>query len=76
MGLGLIGSEFWFPWQPITPIELRWGKSCKHSSTLIFVWIFFILVDKDNHNISDDFDQIRPKTAEIAALERLTKTLP
>ena len=29
--------------------------------------------NEDNHNISDEFDQIRPRTAELAALERLEK---
>ena len=33
------------------------GKSCGHSSAFIFDWIVFILVgNKDNHNISDEFE--------------------
>ena len=50
------------------------GKSCLHSSAFNFDRIFFVLAgNEDNHNISDEFDQIRPRTAELAALERLKK---
>ena len=33
------------------------GKCCEHSSAYIFDQIFFILAgNKDNHNISDEFE--------------------
>ena len=50
---------------------IQWGKSCDHSSSFIFDWLFFILAgNKDNHNILDEF-KIGPRTYELAALERL-----
>ena len=49
-------------------------KCCEHTSAYIFDWIFFILsCNKDSHEILDEFD-IRPWTAELAALERLKKS--
>ena len=55
-------------------------KCCDHSSTYMFYRISFILsCYKDIHNISNNmssnFDQIRPLTAELSALECLTKTI-
>ena len=47
-----------------------------NTSSFIFDRIFFILAGKeDNHNILDEFEygQIRPRTAELAALERPKK---
>ena len=52
------------------------GKCCVHSRAFIFDWIFFILAGNENiHNISDGskFGQIGPRTAELAALERMKK---
>ena len=50
------------------------GKIMLALSAFNFDRIFFVLAGyEDNHNISDEFDQIRPRTAELAALERLKK---
>ena len=55
--LGQVGSELWFPWQQIAPIELQWEKCCEHSSAYIFDRIFFILAgNEDSHKISDNFE--------------------
>ena len=54
------------------------GKVCDHSSAFIFDRILFIPADnKDNHTISNEFKfgQIGLRTAELAALERLEKSL-
>ena len=52
--LGQVGSELWFPWQQIAPIELQWEKCCEHSSAYILDRIFFILAgNEDSHKISD-----------------------
>ena len=38
-------------------IDLYWGKSCLHSSSFIFDWIFFILAgNKDNFKSLDEFE--------------------
>ena len=53
------------------------GKMLCNSSAFIFDRIFFILAgNEDIHNISDElkFGQIGPRTAELAALERLEKS--
>ena len=53
------------------------GKCCVHSSAFIFDRIFFILAGNENiHNISDKFEiaKIGPRTADLAALERLEKS--
>ena len=45
------------------------------ASLSIFDWIPFILAgNKDNHKSSDEFGEIRPRTVELAALERLEKS--
>ena len=65
------------PLVSMATIELKWGKCCVHSSAFIFDRIFFILAgNEDIHNISDEFkiQQIGPRTAELAALERLEKS--
>ena len=51
-----------------------------HSSAYIFDWIFFILAgtcDKDNCKVLCQFKtgQIQPCTAELAALDRVKKSL-
>ena len=62
------------PLVSMATIELLWGKCCVHSSAFIFDRIFFILAgNEDIHNISDEFGQIGPRTAELAALERMKK---
>ena len=52
------------------------GKCCEHSSAFIFEWVFLIL--KGNKDItsqmSSKFGMFGPRTAELAALERLEKS--
>ena len=77
LGFGQIGSEVRFPWQEIAPIRLKWVKSCEHSSSSIFHWIFFILAGNKDSNkawMGSKFGKIGPGSAELAALEHLKKS--
>ena len=59
------------------PIGLYWGKSCDHSSAFIFNRIFLnfrVMRTTTTSLMSSKFGQIRPRTAEIAPVERLEKS--
>ena len=60
LGKGCIRSTLdqnWFPHQPISPINLNWGKCCPEDSDFIFYWIFIKLAgNEDSLEISDEFD--------------------
>ena len=52
-----IGSELWFPWQQIAPIELQWEKRRHHVFSNAFDRILFILAGNDDmHESLDEFE--------------------
>ena len=52
-----IGSELWFPWQQIAPIELKWEKRRHHVFSNAFDRILFILAGNDDmHESLDEFE--------------------
>ena len=56
------------------PIDLKWEKSCEHSSFFIFDSIILILAgNEDMHESLDElnFGQIPPPTPELSALAHL-----
>ena len=55
--LGQIGSNLWFPWQQKVPIDLQWGKRCRHRFSVVFYPILFIHAsNEDMHKISNEFE--------------------
>ena len=71
-----IGSELWCPWQRIAPIGLIWGNVV---STLAPSFLIgsssYLQVTRTSiiSRTSSKFGQIGPRTAELAALERMKK---
>ena len=68
-----IRSELWFVWQRIAPIALFWGKGRHHVFSTVFDRILFILAGNDDIHKSLREFEIRPRTTELAALERRKK---
>ena len=58
-----IGSELWFPWQQIAPIELQWEKRRHHVFSNAFDRILFILAGNDDMHESLDEFEIWPDSA-------------
>ena len=52
-----IRSEFWFPWQRISPIGLQWEKGRHHVFSTVFDRILFILAGNDDiHKSLHEFE--------------------